>query len=174
MTQNCKNFCIFIVGLKTFHKTRLHIRYRSLITMYLRCSEYLYILQPASVHLDTTALWRVKMDTLAMVVGASANVMIHKHVNRISDVLKEAIIIMVSKDIFVYLIFFLIMYMYLHTCKFENICLYKWKSCIRDVQPSIIILHRFYTERQLHVCSYCSCHCGYPFRACNWNSFVYP
>lgn len=95
MTQNCKNFCVFIVGLKTFHKTRLHIRYRSLITMYRRCSEYLYILQPASVHLDTTALWRVKMDTLVMVVGASASVMTHKHVNRKSDVLQDAIIIMV-------------------------------------------------------------------------------
>lgn len=93
--NNCKDFCVFIVGLITFHKTRLHIRYRSLITMNLRWSEYLYILQPASVHLDTTALWRVKMDTLVMGVGSSANVMTHKHVNRISDVLQEAIIIMV-------------------------------------------------------------------------------
>lgn len=68
-------------------------------------------------------------------------------------------------------LFFKIMYKYLHTCKFENICLYQWKSCIRDAQPSIIILNRFYTEHQLHV--YSSCHCGYPFRACYWNSFVF-
>lgn len=68
-----------------------------------------------------------------MVVGVSVNVMIYKYVNCILDVFKEVIIIMVLKDIFVYLIFFLIMYMYLYICKFENICFYKWKSCIRDV-----------------------------------------